>query len=147
MLPKITGIMEVDAGVAKTGLKSVTKLHSSTFLDGKVIIDGGKLAKVEVNMPRDTMEIMEASADFYTWQAKSGDQGEDVYVPLVSNNALEDFVGCSSDGNDLFGVEVCAVAKYYHVPENDMVRMAFFKKWANPASLFIFVLFSLQFQS
>ncbi len=60
--------MEVHAGVAKTGLKSVNKLHSSTFLDGKVQIDGGKLAKVEMNMPRDTMEILEASADFYIWQ-------------------------------------------------------------------------------
>ena len=36
--------MEVEAGSVKTGLKSVTKLHSSTFMDGKVVIDGGKVA-------------------------------------------------------------------------------------------------------
>ncbi len=40
--------------------------------DGKVVIDGGKLAKVEMNMPRDTMEILEASADFYTWVRETG---------------------------------------------------------------------------
>jgi hypothetical protein len=36
---------------------------------------------------------------------------------------LELYVGCSTEGNDLFGVEVCAVAKYYYVPENDLVTM------------------------
>ena len=113
--------MEVDAGFAKTGLKSVSKLHSSTFLDGKVLIDGGKLARVEMNMPRDTMEILDATADFYTWQARYGDSGEAVYAPLESNNEQEVYVGCSTDGNDLFGVEVCAVAKYHFVPENELV--------------------------
>ena len=113
--------MEVDAGFAKTGLKSVSKLHSSTFLDGKVLIDGGKLARVEMNMPRDTMEILDATADFYTWQARYGDSGEAGYAPLESNNEQEVYVGCSTDGNDLFGVEVCAVTKYHFVPENELV--------------------------
>ena len=31
-----------------TGLKSVTKLHASTFVDGRIEVDGGKLVKAEV---------------------------------------------------------------------------------------------------
>ncbi len=116
--------MEVDAGFAKTGLKSVSKLHSSTFLDGKVVIDGGKLARVDLNMPRDTMEILEASADFYTWQV--AEDGRRVYLPLESDNQQEVFVGCSSEGNDLFGVELCGVAKYHYVPDNELVIVGLF---------------------
>ena len=116
--------MEVDAGFAKTGLKSVSKLHSSTFLDGKVVIDGGKLARIDLNMPRDTMEILEATADFYTWQV--AEDGRRVYLPLESDNQQEVFVGCSSEGNDLFGVELCGVAKYHYVPDNELVIVNLF---------------------
>ena len=116
--------MEVEAGSVKTGLKSVTKLHSSTFMDGKVVIDGGKLAKLEVNMPRDTMEILEASADFFIWQSSNDVQVQD-YVPLKSENNNEEYVGCSSDGNGLLGVEVCASTKYYYATDNDLVIKLF----------------------
>ncbi len=50
-------------------------------------------------------------------------QVEDAYKPLESDNELERYIGCSTDGNDLFGVELCAVAKYYYVPGNDLVTM------------------------
>ena len=58
--------LEIANGLAKTGLKSTTKLHTNTFLDGKVEMAKFKLAKATINMPKDKMEILEVSADFST---------------------------------------------------------------------------------
>jgi hypothetical protein len=71
---QVTGLMSVDAKTSKTGLKSVTKMHTSTFFDAKVAMDGGKLVKAEINMPRDQMEILDVSVDFFTLQ--NGDFSE-----------------------------------------------------------------------
>ena len=114
---EVTGVMSVDAHVAKTGLKSVTKLHTSTFLDGSVTVDGGKLAKATINMPRDTVEVLDASVDFFTLETATGE-----YEVLQSSNAVEAFDGCTSNmfTSKLFGLEACAKAKYHYDPENAM---------------------------
>ena len=67
-ISQVSGVMSLDIGngLAKTGLKSTTKLHTSTYLDGKVEVEGFKLAKATVNMPKDKMEILEVSAEFFT---------------------------------------------------------------------------------
>jgi hypothetical protein len=58
---QVSGVMslEIANGLAKTGLKSTTKLHTNTYLDGKIEVQGFKLAKATLNMPRDKMEILE----------------------------------------------------------------------------------------
>jgi hypothetical protein len=65
---QVSGLMSVNIGneLAKTGLKSVTKLHTSTFIDGQVELEGFKLAKAIINMPKDKMEFLEVSANFFT---------------------------------------------------------------------------------
>ncbi len=57
---EINGEMGVDAMVARTGLKLVTTLHTSTVADGKIELQDGKIFNLDVNMPNEKMEIISA---------------------------------------------------------------------------------------
>ena len=57
---EITGEMGVDAHVARTGLKIVNTLHTSTLLDGVLQLRDGKAFNLDFNLPQDRMEIFNA---------------------------------------------------------------------------------------
>ena len=101
--------MGVDAlgGLARTGLKSVSRLRSSTFVDGSVTIDGAKVVTAAFNMPRARQEVLEASVDFFTL---SGEE----YEALESDNAVAETMACSPQAvSDILAVEGCARVKYH----------------------------------
>jgi len=52
--------MGVDAHVAKTGLKIINTLHTSTLLDGVLRLRDGKMFDLDFNLPQDRMEIFNA---------------------------------------------------------------------------------------
>ena len=58
--------MSVDAVLTKTALKSLSTLHTSTFIDGQVQVEKGQLVKAEINVPREKMEILEVAINYYT---------------------------------------------------------------------------------
>ncbi|XP_047495834.1 apolipophorins-like [Penaeus chinensis] len=62
---QIDGVMLVDAHVSRTGLKMSSNLHTSTFLDGKLQINGGKLVDVAFNTPKDKMEVINVKTEFF----------------------------------------------------------------------------------
>lgn len=62
---QIDGVMLVDAHVSRTGLKMSSNLHTSTFLDGKLQIKGGKLVDVAFNTPKDKMEVINVKTEFF----------------------------------------------------------------------------------
>ena len=45
---------------ARTGVITVNTLHTSTMADGKIEFKEGKMVNIDLNMPKDTMEIFEA---------------------------------------------------------------------------------------
>lgn len=55
---EVEGSMSVDAFVARTGLRMVTTLHTSTVVDGQIQMQGGKLLNIDFNMPRDRIEVV-----------------------------------------------------------------------------------------
>lgn len=57
---EITSQMGVDAHVARTGLKMVSTLHTSTILQGKVQLKEGREFEFDFDVPRDQMEIFSA---------------------------------------------------------------------------------------
>ncbi|KAG7173195.1 Apolipophorins-like 4, partial [Homarus americanus] len=59
------GLMVVDAHVTRTGMKISSTLHTSTFLDGKVQIDGGKLVDIAFNTPKEKIEVIDVSTKFF----------------------------------------------------------------------------------
>ena len=50
--------MGVDAFMARTGLKMVTTLHSSTEMDGFITIEESKIVNVKFNVPKEKVEIL-----------------------------------------------------------------------------------------
>ena len=74
--------MSVNAMYAQTGLKSVSKLHTSTFVDGQLLMEGGKLMKAHLNVPKRTVELLDVSVDFLT--LNNGN-----YEPLASKNEVK----------------------------------------------------------
>ena len=105
---EVSGVMSVDAFVTKTGLKSVTKIHTSTFLGGRVDIHGTKLAQVQIKVPREKLEMFEASADFFTF--KSG-----YFKEIDTYQKQEVLDHCSPKYfSDVFGLETCGRISYYH---------------------------------
>ncbi|XP_050403910.2 uncharacterized protein LOC126819756 [Patella vulgata] len=62
----ITGCMSVDAYVTKSGLRMTSTLHSSTAAKGSILVHGGKIMKVEFDMPQDKMEILDVKTAFFT---------------------------------------------------------------------------------
>jgi len=57
---QVSGEMGVDAHVAKTGLKIINTLHTSTLLDGVLRLRDGKMFDLDFNLPQDRMEIFNA---------------------------------------------------------------------------------------
>ena len=49
--------VDVFNGLSRTGLKSVSRLRSSTFFDGSVSVDGARVVTAAFNMPRDRQEV------------------------------------------------------------------------------------------
>lgn len=52
--------MEVNAFVARTGLRMTSTLHTSTSTDGSLRLQDGKIFNVDFNMPQDKMEVISA---------------------------------------------------------------------------------------
>jgi len=61
----ISGVMGVDAIVAKSSMKLVSTMHSSTQLDGKIQLQDGQIFNVELNTPREKMEIFHIQTEFF----------------------------------------------------------------------------------
>ena len=57
---EVTSQMGVDAYVARTGLKMVTTLHTSTVAQGKIQLNEGKVFNMDIDVPQDKMEIISA---------------------------------------------------------------------------------------
>ncbi|XP_076346984.1 LOW QUALITY PROTEIN: uncharacterized protein LOC143245065 [Tachypleus tridentatus] len=62
---ELSTLMTVDANVAQSGLKVAAVLHSSTVMDGLVEVKDGKVLRVQVNMPRDNIEIVDIQSKIY----------------------------------------------------------------------------------
>merc|ERR1711981_295123 len=107
---QITGTMSVDAKFAKAGLKSVSKLHTSTYFDGKINMDGWKLLEAEMNMPQDTIDVLDVSVDFFSLQNNE-------YAVIKSKNEPKKYNGCTPNAlNNIFGMKMCGSVLYH---END----------------------------
>ena len=57
---EVRGEMGVDAVYAKTGLRMVNTLHTSTVLDGLLQLKDGRIFNFDLNMPTNKMEIFSA---------------------------------------------------------------------------------------
>jgi Domain of unknown function (DUF1943)/Lipoprotein amino terminal region len=105
---ELSALMSLDAYFAKTGLKSVSKLHTSAYIDASADIQNGRLIKVNINLPTEKVELLEASANLFTYK-------DGKFHKLRTIGDLESVEKCSSDKiAKLFGLEACVRGNYYH---------------------------------
>ncbi|KAI8787576.1 apolipophorin [Biomphalaria glabrata] len=62
---EITGTMAVDGLVAKLGLRMRNTMHSSTGIKGRIHINKGRELSIEIEPPKDKMEIFNAKSQFF----------------------------------------------------------------------------------
>ncbi|XP_063615204.1 uncharacterized protein LOC134788259, partial [Penaeus indicus] len=93
---QIDGLILVDAHVTHTGLKISSNLHTSTFIDGKLQIVGGKLVDVAINTPKDKVEVISVKTEFF-YLEDDQETRKEVENPFEAK-------GCSSG---IIGVAVC----------------------------------------
>ena len=104
---EVSALMSVDSFVAKTGLKSNTKLHSSIYANVFVDINRGRKLKVHVNLPTDKTEVIDVTSEFLTFESGK-------FKKLVPKYPEQSMDICSSKfASDIFGLELCAVGKYH----------------------------------
>ena len=104
---KISALMSVDAFFAQTGLKSISKLHTAAYFDASADIQNGKLIKFNVNMPSDKIDLIEGSAEFFTYK-----RGKFQHLKPMHNRELLE--KCSSEKiSDIFGFKICCKGNYY----------------------------------
>merc|ERR1711915_48702 len=95
---KLDATMTIDAFVTKTGMKMASTLHTSTFLDGKIVVEGGRLVDIAFNMPKDKMEIVNFKNDFF--------KIDDNQVVLLSDQINENHL-CSTKLSRVLGLTMC----------------------------------------
>ena len=54
----VIGTMSMDAFVSQTGLKLATTLHTSTEAAGLIQLEQGKVFNIDINTPRENIEIL-----------------------------------------------------------------------------------------
>ena len=104
---KISGTMSVDAFATKTSIKSVSKIHSSTYFGGSFDVIGSRLVQVQLKIPNEKVEIFDISVEFQKY--REGD-----YEELNSYQKEQKFELCSSETvNTIFGLSGCAHFAYH----------------------------------
>ncbi|XP_014669654.1 PREDICTED: apolipophorins-like [Priapulus caudatus] len=100
---EIAGLMVTDATVARTGVRTVATLHSSTAIEGRVQLQDGEVFNVDLKMPRDKLEILDVSSKIYSVHQ----EGEVEVVGVVEGRTDETL--CTGDRLARFlGMQLCA---------------------------------------
>ncbi|XP_067678851.1 uncharacterized protein [Haliotis asinina] len=123
---EITGMMTVDAFVAKTGLKMVSSVHSSSSLKGRVELSRGQIFNLELDMPQDKMEIFNVKSSFFIVHDKVEKEQR-----MIQENRKTRRV-CSGDRLAKFtGVELCGEISF---PNASMINDSPYFPFTGPVS-------------
>ncbi|XP_037091139.1 apolipophorins-like [Pollicipes pollicipes] len=103
---EIAAEMSVDAYVARTGLKMNTNLHTSTALDGQVVIDSAKIVSIKMNMPKDKVEMLDVRTSFHSVY-------QNQEIPLETTSNKVEYGACSEAYTAAaLGVNICSEICY-----------------------------------
>ncbi|CAD5111637.1 DgyrCDS929 [Dimorphilus gyrociliatus] len=92
--------ISVDAIYAKSGLKTISTLHTSTAADGRIIFNKDSKVDMEINVPKEKMDVFSVDRKFFMiWR-------EDTEV-AEPENRMARFEKCFGPRNVL-GLELCA---------------------------------------
>ncbi|XP_054710208.1 apolipophorins-like [Uloborus diversus] len=101
---EIASLLTVDAGTAaRSGLRVVGTMHSSTVLNGRVEVRNGEVAKVQLNMPRDRIDVFNMQSKVYLLHGtnekeQKADKKDGAVMKSCSGNTI----------STIFGVKFCS---------------------------------------
>ena len=105
---KVSGTMSVDAFKTRTSLKSESKIHSSTYFGGSIDFLGNKLLQVQIKIPKERINIFDASVDFLSYK----DGG---YQPVTSYQKQNNIQLCTPETmNTITGLQGCGEVSFFH---------------------------------
>ncbi|KAL5015760.1 hypothetical protein ScPMuIL_005349 [Solemya velum] len=104
---QISSMMSVDAYVTKGGLKMTSTLHSSTALQGRVEMSKSQIVSVEINTPRDKMEILDVRTEFFTVH-----RDIETRQNLITENRKEKSVCTGPWLAKMSGLELCGAVEF-----------------------------------
>uniref|UniRef100_A0A131YSR5 Vitellogenin B n=1 Tax=Rhipicephalus appendiculatus TaxID=34631 RepID=A0A131YSR5_RHIAP len=99
----MSGLMSIDAGVAKRGIRILSTMHTSTALDGKIEIKPTGEMNFKYNMRNDKQEILNMKTEIYSVEAETE-------TPLMAPSVKE-FNGCTQTLSKALGLSICARGK------------------------------------
>ncbi|KAH6941668.1 hypothetical protein HPB50_022254 [Hyalomma asiaticum] len=96
----MSGLMSIDAGVAKRGIRILSTMHTSTALDGKIEIKSTGEMNFKYNIRNDKQEILNMKTEIYSVEAETE-------TPLMAPSVKE-FNGCTQTLSKALGLSICA---------------------------------------
>ncbi|CAH1773813.1 unnamed protein product [Owenia fusiformis] len=103
---EISSAMYMDCGVAKTGVASVSTMHSSADVEGTISLKNGEVFVTKFNMPKDKIDILSVDNKFFVFRKS---------IP-VEQKMAEQKVEASKCTGDMIakvtGLELCGALSY-----------------------------------
>ncbi|KAK3927268.1 Apolipophorin, partial [Frankliniella fusca] len=104
---QVVANMGVNAHVTRTGLRTVSTLHSNTYLDGRVRVDGAKLVEVSLHTPRERVDVVEVTSRLYLLHREQPRELAGV------TEDREETQGCTSaTAATVTGMQLCGALSY-----------------------------------
>jgi len=108
--------MGIDAFLTRTGIKMVANMHTSTAVEGKVMLKDGKVFKVHYAVPKQELEIFHGMTKFYVKHHDSEREQRMITKDAITLN------GCTGEKlATLTGLEMCGELR---LPNASMVPNA-----------------------
>jgi len=128
---ELSTMMGVDAFVTQTGVKMVSTLHTSSEVDGKIMIKDSQVVQLKLNAPKDKVEILNAETKFYTIHRQAEREQKMLSVhPVVKEK-------CTGEGlSKVLGVELCGHVQY---PGQAVTTEAPFYPLTGPSKLNVYL--------
>lgn len=99
---QIIGTMTIDAKVTSSGIKSISKLNTNTYMDTNIIIENG-MVDTYINLPKEQMEIFEVSSNLFLIHHDRLDE-----IKGIEEN-IEDWDTCIEDRTTtISGLRLCS---------------------------------------
>ncbi|CAL4063339.1 unnamed protein product, partial [Meganyctiphanes norvegica] len=110
---EVVGSMMIDGHAAQSGAQLVSSLHSSSVVDARLELRGSELFLVDINMPRDKMEILNFKSNVILVHGSNlNNVNDQTLEPLEGVLADRMDLDACSDFREEVGTELCWSVHY-----------------------------------
>jgi hypothetical protein len=104
---QISGMMSIDMGISRAGLKMVTTLHTSTSLSGSLDLTNGQVLSVDLDTPKRNNDILDVKSEIFLLHNKAEVKQDNTKNAKVLKSS------CSSESVlKVLGYELCGAVSF-----------------------------------